>query len=465
MTNTRTPERNHPVTTAPALRVVTAEDADKARKATADLERIERLITTVLVVLGVGGLVFTAVNVTLFATGHHVHWAIAWMLDPLVSVSLLAALFIDGKLAAHGYRPGGWPFILRWFAGLSTWLMNCWGSLYPDAAFTGWPDNPDPAGLLLHSVIPFLVIILAEAGAGYRKFSMRRKGEYEVTIGAWKDQEEARRRTEAESVRRRREAESADEAAERARTAELAAQEKQAAISAAGARERAEAKAREIQATAEAEVRRAEQARLDEEARHRRANEARQQQAELDRRAAAHKADLDRQKIAAEAEAEAVKARAEAEAKAIEDAREDRRKAAEARRARTAETAPGPTAETGRGTAELTAEVPTSATAKLRKLAPVPDAQTAETDDVRGAEAKRKQIEEANFEAAVLIFMDAAPTRRQFGERYGRSESWGRERFTEADRQMAEDPDFEARVMTEAEKRTADAPKSEQVSA
>lgn len=454
-------ERNHPVTTAPALRVVTAEDADKARKATADLERIEHLITTVLVILGIGGLVFTAVNVTLFATEHHVHWAIAWMLDPLVSISLLAALFIDGKLAAHGYRPGGWPFILRWFAGLSTWLMNCWGSLYPDARFTGWPDNADPAGLLLHSVIPFLVIILAEAGAGYRKFSMRKKGEYEVTLGAWKDQEETRRRTEAESARRRQEAESAAEAAEHARTAELAAEEQRAAISAAEARERAEAKAREIRATAEAEARRAEQARLDEEARHRRANEARQQQAELDRRAAAQQAELERQRIAAEAEADAVKARA----KAAEEAREDRRKAAEARRARTAEPTPGRTAETGRGTAEPTAEPSSSATAKLRKLAPVPDAQTAEADDVRGAEAKRKQIEEATFEAAVLIFTDTAPTRRQFGERYGRSESWGRERFTEADRQMAEDRDFEARVMGEAEKRTAAGVDGEQVPA
>ncbi|MDF3303341.1 hypothetical protein, partial [Streptomyces tropicalis] len=215
---------------------MTAEDADKARKAIADLERIERLVTTVLVILGVGGLIFTAVNVTLFAKEHHVHWAIAWMLDPLVSVSLLAALFIDGKLSSHGYRPGGWPFALRWFAGLATWLMNCWGSLYPDAVFTGWPDRPDPAGLLLHSVIPVLVIFLAEAGAGYRKFAVGRKSVHLNTLSDWKDQEEARRKADADEARRRAEADRADKEAERKRAADLAAEEKRAAIEAQKAR-------------------------------------------------------------------------------------------------------------------------------------------------------------------------------------------------------------------------------------
>jgi hypothetical protein len=464
-------ERNHPVTTAPAMRAVTTENATKARTAIGDLERTERLITTVLVILGVGGLIFTAVNVTLFAIDHHTHPGIAWMLDPLVSLALLGVLFIDGQLAAHGYKPNGWPFALRWFAGLSTWLMNCWASLYPDGKFTGWPDRPDPAGLLLHSVIPFLVILLAEAGAGYRKFSTGKKAEHRATLDAFTDQEAARRQEAAEARKEREDADRAAAQAERERAAELVAEEKRADLEARKAREVSEAKARELEATAELEAGRAEQARLDAEARHRAAAEAREQQARIDRATADHAAELERQRILAEAEASTVKARTEAELKAAEDAREERRRAAEARRARTAE----PTAVPVEATAELageatavlprpTAEPAPTATAELRKLTAVP---TAEVDDVRGAEAKRKQIEEATFEAAVLIRMDIAPTRKDFATQYGRSETWGRDRYADADRQMAEDDDFAARVTAEAanRERILTAAEDEQVSA
>lgn len=181
---------------------VTREDHDKALAGIKQLEETERLVTIVLLVLGIGGLIFTAVNVTLFAIDHDTHPAIAWMLDPLVSVSLLAALLIDGKLAAHGYKPGGWPFMLRWFAGLATWLMNCWGSLYPDGGFTGWPSDADPAGLLLHSAIPALVVLLAEAGAGYRKFSLRRKGEYRTVVNTWQQRQDEQRREQSAKAER-----------------------------------------------------------------------------------------------------------------------------------------------------------------------------------------------------------------------------------------------------------------------
>lgn len=464
-------ERNHPVKTAPTLEapaphVVTAEEAEAARKTIAELERIERLVTSVLVVLGIGGLIFTAVNVTLFAIEHHVHWGIAWMLDPLVSISLLAALFIDGKLAAHGYKPSGWPFILRWFAGLATWLMNCWGSLYPDAKFTGWPDNPDPAGLLLHSVIPVLVIVLAEAGAGYRKFSTRKKAEAQAVVSTRQDQEEARRQAEQEARRRREEADRATAEAERKRAADLAAEEKRAEMEARKARELAEAKAREIRAASDAEARKREQDRLDAKARLLEEEARLEKQARIDRENAEHAARLEQQRIEAEARAEAEKVqaaahaeaerlRAEAEVKAEQEAREERRRAAEARRAKTA--LPDP---------QTTAETPATTTALLEKPAALPDRPrtaetrqqtadpTADSDDVRGAEAKRKQIEEATFEAAVLIFTDTAPTRKEFGARYGRSETWGRERYVDAERLLAEDADYAARVLTEAEKRT-----------
>lgn len=478
---TPTRERNHPVSTAPALRAVTAEDADKARKAVADLERTERLITTVLVILGMGGLIFTAVNVTLFAVDHHTSQAIAWMLDPLVSLALLGVLFIDGKLAAHGYKPNGWPFALRWFAGLATWLMNCWASLYPDGTFTGWPDKPDPAGLLLHSVIPFLVILLAEAGAGYRKFSTAKKADHKATLDAFRDQAEAKRQADAEARRRQQETDRAAKEAERQRAADLAAETRRAELEARKARELSEAKARELEATAELEAQRAEQARRNEETRRRAEAEAREQQARLDRENAEHAAALERQRILTAAEADATKAQAAAAAEAERlraeadvKAREERRRAKEARRMPTAETTAELTAEltavpagataeltaeTATATAELTAETtavlprPTAeTTAEPRKLTAVP---TAETDEVRGAEAKRKQIEDANFEAAVLIRMDIAPTRKDFAAQYGRSETWGRDRYSDAERLMSEDDDFAARVTAEADNRNS----------
>ena len=468
-----TPVQTAPSTTPPAPRTVTAEDVTKARAAIADLERTERLITTVLVILGMGGLIFTAVNVTLFAIDHHTHPGIAWMLDPLVSLALLGVLFIDGKLAAHGYKPNGWPFMLRWFAGLATWLMNCWASLYPDG-FTGWPDRPDPAGLLLHSVIPFLVILLAEAGAGYRKFSTGKKQHHQNVLEAFKDQQETKRRTDAEARARQQEADRATAEAERQRAAELAAEEKRAAIETAKAREFAEAKARELEAVSTAEARKREQDRLDAEARQR-AEEARlEKQARIDRENAAHLAHLEQQRIAAEAKAEAEKAqaaahaeaerlRAAADVKAAEEAREEKRRAAEARRARTALPAAEATALLPEATAETTAlpaalpEQPTAlpaptATAETRKPTALP---TAETGDVRGAEAKRKQIEDANFEAAVLMLMDIAPTRKDFAAQYGRGETWGRERYADAERLMSEDAGFVERVTAEADSRNS----------
>lgn len=454
---------------------VTADDAQRAKAAIADLERVERLVTAVLVVLGVGGLIFTAVNVTVFAKDHHVHWAIAWMLDPLVSISLLAALFIDGKLSAHGYRPGGWPFALRWFAGLATWLMNCWGSLYPDAVFTGWPTDADPAGLLLHSVIPVLVIFLAEAGAGYRKFSVKRKAEHRTTLSNWNDQQSRAERVRAaerkaaadakaaaaekEATEAARVARQAAEAAER-RTAEAAAAElRRQQIAAA-----TEAEERKIRAQAEADERRISAEAAREEARRQaaiddakrrenaeaiRAENERRAEAErarIDRENAEHAAELERQRIMTEAQAEALRVEAAARVAAEQAAAEAKVRAAEERRAKaaevTAEATAGTSARTGRATA---------------KLAKVVQRGTAQIDVVKGAEAKRHRNEEATFEAAVLIFLDQAPTRAEFGTRYAMSESWARGVYADADDRMKTDEGFQARVLTEAETRTAPA--------
>ncbi|MFD0444679.1 hypothetical protein ACFQ10_23025 [Streptomyces indonesiensis] len=118
----------------------------------AALNRLQSGLTTVLVLVAVVALAFTATNVTMFAIRHEVSPWIAWLLDPMVAVALGAVLIVDGRLSEYGVTPSGWASGLRWFAGLGTWVMNCWGSLWPEGSAFGVPRLVDPAGLVLHSI-------------------------------------------------------------------------------------------------------------------------------------------------------------------------------------------------------------------------------------------------------------------------------------------------------------------------
>lgn len=135
----------------------------------AALQSLQSGLTKVLVAVAVVALAFTATNVTLFAIDHHISVWIAWLLDPMVAVALGAVLIVDGRLSEHGVQPSGWATGLRWFAGLGTWLMNCWASLWPAGTEFGVPRQVDPAGLVLHSIPPVLLIVLAEAITFYRR--------------------------------------------------------------------------------------------------------------------------------------------------------------------------------------------------------------------------------------------------------------------------------------------------------
>ncbi|MEV7613958.1 hypothetical protein [Streptomyces sp. NPDC089799] len=144
----------------------------KARSAAAQIRALERLLaslTRVLVFICTVALIFTATNVTTFAIDHHVSPWIAWLLDPMVAVALGTVLLFDGRLSEYGLRPSGWATVLRWFAGVATWVMNCWGSLWPEGTPFGVPHSVDPAGLVLHSIPPVLLIALAEAISHYRR--------------------------------------------------------------------------------------------------------------------------------------------------------------------------------------------------------------------------------------------------------------------------------------------------------
>ncbi|MFF1779620.1 hypothetical protein [Streptomyces virginiae] len=134
----------------------------------AALEGMLSKLTRVLVAVAVVALVFTASNVTMFAIDHHVSPWIAWLLDPMVAVALGTVLIFDGRLSEYGLYPSGWASVLRWFAGLGTWVMNCWTSLWPAGTGFGIPREVDPAGLVLHSIPPVLLIVLAEAISHYR---------------------------------------------------------------------------------------------------------------------------------------------------------------------------------------------------------------------------------------------------------------------------------------------------------
>lgn len=103
-------------------------------------------------------LAFTCANVTQFATGHGTSVWIAWLLDPMASLALLVVLIGEAVLSEHGYAAGGWSTVLKWAAGASTWVMNVWQSA----------QAKDTAGMVLHSVPPALVILLAEVTPLYR---------------------------------------------------------------------------------------------------------------------------------------------------------------------------------------------------------------------------------------------------------------------------------------------------------
>jgi hypothetical protein len=107
-------------------------------------------------------LLFTMVNVATFAAaGHPVdsfQWWIAWLLDPMASITMGTAIVFEGLLAGYG-RHVGWLTATKWYAGLCTWAMNIWVSL----------TSRSLAGVLLHSVAPGLVLLLAEAAPRVRQ--------------------------------------------------------------------------------------------------------------------------------------------------------------------------------------------------------------------------------------------------------------------------------------------------------
>ncbi|MET7993092.1 hypothetical protein ABZU76_19575 [Amycolatopsis sp. NPDC005232] len=103
------------------------------------------------------GLAFTTANVQWFAAAGAVPgslpWLTAWLLDPTVSLVLLAILRAEQVTARYQVRTGTWVRAAKWLTLAATYVMNTWSS---------WAVG-SPAGVVLHSVPPMVVFVAAEA--------------------------------------------------------------------------------------------------------------------------------------------------------------------------------------------------------------------------------------------------------------------------------------------------------------
>jgi hypothetical protein len=103
------------------------------------------------------GLAFTMTNVQTFAAAGSPAWSLpwlaAWLLDPTVSVILLAILRSEQVTARYQVRTGPWVRRAKWFTLAATYVMNNWASYAAGSL----------AGIVLHSVPPLVVFVAAEA--------------------------------------------------------------------------------------------------------------------------------------------------------------------------------------------------------------------------------------------------------------------------------------------------------------
>ncbi|MGB3438742.1 MAG: hypothetical protein WBA97_08305 [Actinophytocola sp.] len=103
------------------------------------------------------GLAFTMTNVQTFAAAGAAAWSLpwlaAWLLDPTVSVVLLAILRAEQVTARYQVSTGPWVRRAKRFTLAATYVMNVWASFATGSL----------AGIVLHSVPPLVVFVAAEA--------------------------------------------------------------------------------------------------------------------------------------------------------------------------------------------------------------------------------------------------------------------------------------------------------------
>lgn len=103
------------------------------------------------------GLAFTMTNVQHFAAAGALPWSLpwlaAWLLDPMVSLVLIAILRAEHVTARYHLSTGGWVRAAKWFTLAATYVMNTWSAYSAGSA----------ALVVLHSVPPLVVFVAAEA--------------------------------------------------------------------------------------------------------------------------------------------------------------------------------------------------------------------------------------------------------------------------------------------------------------
>lgn len=136
------------------------ETEQQSRRRPAGAEPVEHVAAEVDRLCWTGillGLAFTMANVQQFAANGALSWSLpwwsAWLLDPMVSLVLLAILRAEQVTARYRVRTGGWVRAAKWFTLAATYVMNTW------QAFTA----ASPALVVLHSVPPLVVFVAAEA--------------------------------------------------------------------------------------------------------------------------------------------------------------------------------------------------------------------------------------------------------------------------------------------------------------
>jgi hypothetical protein len=155
--------RHVPLTRAQRLAQDAAEAAEvRAYQTHPDVValRIERVRSQVDRMCWAGivlGLAFTMTNVQGFASAGSRAWSLAWLaawvLDPTVSLILLAILRAEQVTARYRVRTGPWVRRAKWLTLVATYVMNVWASFVAGS----------PAEIVLHSVPPLVVFVAAEA--------------------------------------------------------------------------------------------------------------------------------------------------------------------------------------------------------------------------------------------------------------------------------------------------------------
>lgn len=161
--NTPQDARHVPLTRAQRLAQDAAEAAElRAYQTHPDVValRVERVRTEVDRLCWAGivlGLAFTMTNVQGFAAAGaqpgSLPWLAAWVLDPTVSLVLLAILRGEQVTARYQVHTGVWVRVAKWFTLTATYVMNTWASYAAGSL----------SGVVLHSVPPLLVFVAAEA--------------------------------------------------------------------------------------------------------------------------------------------------------------------------------------------------------------------------------------------------------------------------------------------------------------